>query len=99
MDRMRFAQISKLFAERRQSRRAAVRTGTTGIAVGLGAAGLAAATAQEATPTPGEGEKVAYLFIQSFQAGALMPRACCGLCQRTARSGRAVLRASKAKAT
>ena len=74
MDRMRFDQISKLFAERPLSRRTAVRTGATGFAAGLGAASLAATEAQEATPAPGEGEKVAYLFIQSFQAGALTPK-------------------------
>ena len=31
-------------------------------------------TPRNATPAPGEGEKVAYLFIQSFQAGALTPK-------------------------
>ena len=47
MDRMRFDQISKLFAERRLSRRTAVRTGATGLAASLGAAGFAATDAQE----------------------------------------------------
>lgn len=75
---MRFDTISKLFAERRLSRRASIRQGATGLAAaGLATtAGTAAAqdAAPDGTPVPGDGEKVAYLFLQSFQAGALAPK-------------------------
>lgn len=70
--------MSKLSAERRLSRRAAKRHAAAGLATaGLAGTGHAAAaqeTAPDGTPIPGEGEKVAYLFLQSFQAGALTPK-------------------------
>ncbi len=81
MDPSRFDSISRLFAERRLSRRQAVRTGSAGLAAGaLAAAGLSsAARAQEATPEIGEllpGESSVeksseFLFVQSFRQGAI----------------------------
>src|SRR5262245_30518576 len=68
--------IAKLFADRRFSRRAALSHGGAGLAAGaLATTGLATeARAQEATPTP-EGEKAEYLFVQSFESGAIAPKA------------------------
>ena len=75
MNHLRFDTISKLFAERRLSRRAAVCHGAAGLAAaGLATTGHAAAaqdTPPGGTPVPDSGEKVAYLFLQSFQARAL----------------------------
>lgn len=77
MDPTRFDRIATMFAERRMSRRRAVTAGTAGIAAaGLTATGLSAA-AQDATPsaadaTPAaETEKTAFLFVQTFGAGAI----------------------------
>jgi hypothetical protein len=84
MDAHRFDRISRLFAERRLSRRDAVRTGTAGIAAGaLVAVGRSTrAMAQEATPEmapmrpvspPEQGPvtKTEYLFVQSFRQGSI----------------------------
>ena len=86
MDPNRFDSISRLFAERRFSRRQAVRTGSAGIAAGaLAGAGVTAmARAQEATPAPvnpiippeqGPVTKTEYLFVQSFQRGSITAKA------------------------
>lgn len=81
MESTTFDRVSKLFAERKLSRRQAVRQGGAGLAAGaVAAAGLAPAAAQDATPpadataAPSVGEKVAYLFLQSFRAGSIAPK-------------------------
>jgi hypothetical protein len=76
MDGSRFDRVSKLFAERRLSRRRAVTQGGTAVAAGaLAVAGLkAAASAQDATPEAAEGGKVEFLFVQSFQQGNIVPK-------------------------
>ena len=78
MDASHFDRVARLFADRRISRRAAMRQGGVGLAAaGLAAAGLSAAAAQDATPVP-TGEKgeddPAFLFVQSFQSGTLVPK-------------------------
>ncbi len=78
MDASHFDRVARLFADRRISRRAAMRQGGVGLAAaGLAAAGLSAAAAQDATPAP-SGEKgeddPTFLFVQSFQAGTLVPK-------------------------
>jgi hypothetical protein len=75
MDPNLFDGISRLFAERKLTRRTALAASGAGIA----ALAAGAATAQDATPdaVPAEdytGEKTAYLFVQSFQGGAITPR-------------------------
>jgi hypothetical protein len=78
-----FDGISKLFAQRRLSRRQAMRTGGSSLAAGaLAAAGFAQhAGAQDATPaaTPsaatGSGDSGQFLFVQSFQQGHIAPKA------------------------
>ncbi len=81
MDATHFGTVAKLFAARR-SRRQALVQGGAGLAAGaLAAAGLshrapAQAAAQDATPAAdATGEKVAYLFVQSFQSGTIAPKA------------------------
>jgi hypothetical protein len=77
MDPTRFDRISKLFADRKLSRRTALAASGAGIAAI--AAGSAIATAQEASPeaAPGEGfdiaDKIPFLFVQSFQSGSIVP--------------------------
>lgn len=72
MDPRRFDRISRLFAERRLSRRQAVQVGALA-ATGLSSARLSSAHAQGATPEPidptdlGEVEKTDFLFVQSFR--------------------------------
>lgn len=85
MDPVRFDRISKLFAERRLSRRQAIATGVIAGAGALAATQLTSASAQDATPvtefaedaTPvpegADTEKVTYLFVQSFQSGSIAP--------------------------
>jgi hypothetical protein len=74
MDPNRFDSLSRLFADRRLSRREAmIKGGTAVAATGLAASGLAHAAAQEATPevaTDG-GSTPELLFVQSFQAGSI----------------------------
>jgi len=77
MDPRRFDRISKLFANRRLSRRQAIATGGAGLAT-LATGPIA--TAQDATPdaetVPGDawsGEKTTYLFVQSFHGGSITP--------------------------
>jgi hypothetical protein len=75
MDAKRFDSISKLFADRRLSRRDALVKGGVGLAAaGLATAGLTSASAQEATPsaeTTGSKKTPPMLFLQSFQAGSI----------------------------
>src|SRR5215204_5777787 len=70
VDATRLDRISRLFADRRLSRRAAVRQGSAGLAAaGLAAAGPRSLSAQNATPdaTPGaEGHVgVPFMFVQT----------------------------------
>jgi hypothetical protein len=75
MDATRFDTIARFFADRRLSRRRMVAKGGTGLAAGaLAATGLSSAHAQEATPAAA-GEKVEFLFVQSFQSGTVAPKA------------------------
>jgi hypothetical protein len=86
MDPARFDRISKLFAERRLSRRQALATGAIAGAGALAATQLTSASAQEATsvtedatpvpvPEGADTAKVTYLFVQSFQSGSIAPTA------------------------
>ncbi len=69
-----FDRISKLFAERKLSRRQALATGGAGIAAaGLAATGLHHAAAQDASPEATSDEQTTYLFVQSFQSGSITP--------------------------
>ncbi len=76
MDTTRFDRISRLFAERRLSRRHAI---AGGAAVAVSAVAGSRVTAQEATPAAspvaesGEVEKTTFLFVQSFQSGTITP--------------------------
>lgn len=72
MDAKRFDTVSRLFANRRFSRRQAMALGSAGA---LAATGLTEASAQEATPSATDAEKVEFLFVQSFQAGSIAPKA------------------------
>jgi hypothetical protein len=79
MDANRFDTIAKLFAARRSRRRALAGAGASLAAAGLAAAGLRAGAAQDATPDASPaagdaGQKVAYLFVQSFQTGGVAPK-------------------------
>src|SRR4051794_22187309 len=77
MNSNRFDAISRLFAERRISRRQALSRVGAGLgAAGIAATGLASASAQDATPeaTTEQGERViSTLFLQSFQSGKIVP--------------------------
>lgn len=79
MDPERFDSISRLFAERRLSRRRALRQGGAGgLAAGLlGMVGLSAAAqgTPEATPGVPEEELATFMFVQSFADGSLEPQA------------------------
>jgi hypothetical protein len=81
MDPNRFDAITKVFAERRLSRRSAV---GTGLAAGATAVfGSAAASAQDATPaatpesapSPITNQPPSQLFVQSFQSGSIAANA------------------------
>jgi hypothetical protein len=88
MDTTRFDRISRLFADRRLSRRAALQQGAAGIAAAGLAAGLRTAAAQDATPTaspapfPADPHPSAdgatthpeYLFVQPFDGGTWAPK-------------------------
>jgi hypothetical protein len=74
MDPKRFDSLSRIFADRRLSRREAVIKGGTSVAAtGLAASGLShVAAAQQATPAPVEdGSEPDLLFVQTFQAGSI----------------------------
>jgi len=85
MDPNGFDRITRLFAERRLTRRQAARAGGAGLAAGaLAATGLAPlARARQATPEaseliPFEGaaaKSTEFLFVQSFQQGNIIPKA------------------------
>lgn len=69
-----FDRISKLFADRRLTRRQALATGGAGIAAaGLTAAGISHTAAQDASPEPATDDGTTYLFVQSFQSGSIVP--------------------------
>jgi hypothetical protein len=79
MDAHRFDTLAKLFAQRRLSRRGAVKGAGAGLAAGvLGSS----ASAQDATPPGDEATpvatdtvtKTAFLFVQSFQSGTITPK-------------------------
>jgi hypothetical protein len=75
VDQQRFDRMTKLFAARRLSRRTALARGGAGLAASALAAGaLGRATAQEASPAAGEATPE-FLFVQSFERGALAPKA------------------------
>ncbi len=77
MDANRFDAIAKLFAQRRLSRRGALKGAGAGLAAGaVATTGLSLAAAQDATPATGSGtggESPTMLFLQSFQAGSVAP--------------------------
>lgn len=84
MNLQTFDRIAKEFAERRLSRRNAVRQGTVALAAGAAAlTGVASSEAHQATPavpaaTPTTGlpgSKTEFLFVQSFEQGTIAQRA------------------------
>jgi hypothetical protein len=79
MDPKRFDMVTRIFADRRASRRSALRAGAAGlVSTGLVAAGLSnTAQAQEASPEPAAGSagKGKTLFVQTFQHGTIDPKA------------------------
>lgn len=78
MDATRFDQITKLFADRRLSRRQALRKGGAGLAAGaLAAVGLnrPAAAQDAASPAPAAGDKLMFLFVQAFRSGSIVRKA------------------------
>lgn len=75
MDQQRFDRIAKHFAARRLSRRSALLHGGAGIAASaLAIAALERTSAQDASPVAGE-RTSEFLFVQSFEGGALTPKA------------------------
>jgi hypothetical protein len=77
MKASRFDHLSKLFAQRRLSRREALAT-STGIAAASLVTGRAHTSGQDATPVavpaePWTGDKTMYLFVQTFQGGTITP--------------------------
>ena len=83
MDANRFDAISRLFADRRVTRRQVLRQSGAGLATGaLATAGITSlAQAQDATAVPetaafdeGKVEKTDFLFVQSFKQGNLVAR-------------------------
>lgn len=75
MNASRFDTISRIFAQRRMSRRQALAQGGAGLAAGaLATTRLASVSAQEATPEAPAAPKPAFLFVQSFQQGSLAPK-------------------------
>ena len=66
----RFDEISRMFARRKLSRRQVLAASG---AAGLAATGAGQVAAQDATPETAAPEKVAYLFVQSFQSGSIAP--------------------------
>lgn len=86
MDAHKFDAISRLLSERRLSRRQALLKGGTGLAAStLAITGLTSAAAQNATPAqggnppalppPADQSAPHMLYIQSFQEGAIAPKA------------------------
>lgn len=71
MDWHRFDRITKLFTERRLSRRAALAVGGAGLVSTVNGR----ATAQEATPITEDVRGVPFMFVQTFGAGELAPKA------------------------
>jgi hypothetical protein len=78
MDANRFDTITRLFADRKLSRRQALARGGAGLAAGtLVATGLTAAAARDTTPQaePDSDHGPSMLFLQSFQSGSVTPKA------------------------
>ncbi len=77
MDAQRVDTVAKHVAARRTRRQVPAQSATGLVGGVLAAAGLAhTARAQGATPAAGEtGEKVEYLFVQSFRSGTIAPKA------------------------
>ncbi len=84
MERITLDSVSKLFGERRMTRRAAIQAGGATAAAGaLAAAGVSFASAQDGTPQAdvpmataapeNAASSVPYLFVQSFESGSIMP--------------------------
>jgi hypothetical protein len=79
MNPIRFDRITRLFADRKLSRRQALATTSTALAAtALAAPSAGHAVAQEATleaspPSDTAGAKTIYLFVQSFQGGSIVP--------------------------
>lgn len=73
MDSLLMNRIAKQFANRRLSRRQALAATGAGFAAGALAP---SASAQDATPSPDPegGEKIDFLFVQSFGAGSIAPK-------------------------
>jgi hypothetical protein len=75
MDPSRFDAVSRLFAQRRLSRRQALQQGAGALAAGTFAtAGIAQTAAHDATPVAESGN-THFLFVQTFGAGSLAPKA------------------------
>jgi hypothetical protein len=81
VDSQRFDGLAKVFAQRRLSRRTALWSGSAGLTAALiGEPGLnrQAAAAQDATPvatpTGKSGARAAFLFVQFFHSGTLLPK-------------------------
>lgn len=81
MEVSRFDSISKLFADRRLSRREALVKGGVGLAAagaataGLSTLGNSTATAQDATPEAAtDPDKTMFLFLQSFESANIVPK-------------------------
>lgn len=80
MDAKSFDHLTKAFAGRRLTRRAAV--SAAGLATGAAALTATAAAAQDATPTTAaatpaaaaNGAKTEFLFVESFQRGTIAPK-------------------------
>lgn len=78
MDATRFDRISRLFADRRLSRRQAVTGSAAALAAGTLSTHLTRAQDDLPVASPvadGSYEKATYLFVQSFQTGSLEPNA------------------------
>jgi hypothetical protein len=79
MDGNHFDSVSRIFAQRRLSRRKAMTGVTASVAAGaLATAGLSRAAAQDATPesspvAPNNTHGPATLFLQAFQSGSVAP--------------------------
>ena len=76
MDSSRFDAISRIFAERKLSRRRALLQGGAGIAAGATIIPGLSASAQDATPVPADDQQFPkMLFLQSYQSGNIAPNA------------------------
>jgi hypothetical protein len=80
MNATRFDRIAALFAERRLSRRKAIRQGGAGLAAGAlmtAALSVPVAVAQDSAPAAGPAKSEndpSFMFVQSFQSGSFAPK-------------------------